>query len=342
MSENQLVQETEDLQSAEDKFFGVKTTFSKKKPEKKPESSEFEFEVVDDRPPQDRRPPRESEPIELADEELDEYSEKVQKRLKGLKFDFHEERRQKEEANRMREEAVKVAQQYASKVQEQESLISRGESALVEQIKQRTEASLIMAKDAYKKAYEEGDTDAVVETQGQMMKAQTELSDINRYENNLSQSSQKQQQQQEYNQQLARQNAAAQQQQQVALTPEAKTWADNNDWFMQDGNEEMTSLAYGAHTTAVRQGIPVNTQNYFTFIDTAMRQRFPEYDWPDKSDTDGGDAPVTTSRPSTVVAPSARNNGAKPRKVRLTATQVALAKRLGLTNEQYARSADML
>ena len=73
-----------------------------------------------------------------------------------------------------------------------------------------------------------------------------------------------------------------------------------------------------------------------------MRKSYPDYDWPDRSDTDGGDAPVTTNQPSTVVAPSTRNNGAKPRQVRLTATQVALAKRLGLTNEQYAKHAELI
>ena len=78
------------------------------------------------------------------------------------------------------------------------------------------------------------------------------------------------------------------------------------------------------------------------YIDQGMRKTHPDFDWPDNGDTDGGDATVTTNQPSTVVAPSARNNGAKPRKVRMTATQVALAKRLGLTNEQYARHAEMI
>ena len=68
-----------------------------------------------------------------------------------------------------------------------------------------------------------------------------------------------------------------------------------------------------------------------------MRSSYPNYGWQDESDTDGRTATVTANQPSSVVAPSARNNGAKPRKVQLTSTQVALAKRLGLTNEQYAK-----
>ena len=111
---------------------------------------------------------------------------------------------------------------------------------------------------------------------------------------------------------------------------------------MAEGHEDMTALAYGAHTQAVRSGIDVRSQEYFDYIDGKVRAAFPDYDWIESSDTDGRSASVTTSKPSTVVAPSARNNGAKPRKIRLTATQVALAKRLGLTNEQYARHAEML
>ena len=121
MSESQLVTETEsvDPQSPEDKFFGVKTTFEKKK---KPvaedsSSSDYEIEIVDDRPPEDRRPPKAESKSESDDEELGDYSEKVQKRLNKLKFDYHEERRQREAAERMREEAVKIAQQYATKNQ---------------------------------------------------------------------------------------------------------------------------------------------------------------------------------------------------------------------------------
>jgi len=345
MSENQLVQETEEGSTAEDKFFGVKTTFEKgkKAEEQKSESSEYEFEIVDDRPKKDRRPPRQDEPEELSDEELGKYDGNVQKRLKGLKFDYHEERRRKEEAQRTRDEAIRIAQQLSGKVQEQESLISRGETALVNQIKQRAETTLEQTRDGYKKAFEEGDTDAVVAAQEQMVKVQSELNDIHRYENNLSQN-QRPPQQQPYPQDVALQAAqnAAAQQPQIQLTQEAKEWGDSNEWFMAPDKKVMTATAYGLHEEAVDLGINVNSTQYFDHIDQGMRRSHPDFDWPDKSDTHGGDATVTTSQPSTVVAPSARNNGAKPRKVRLTATQVALAKRLGLTNEQYARHAEMI
>ncbi len=78
--------------------------------------------------------------------------------------------------------------------------------------------------------------------------------------------------------------------------------------------------------------------DYFQYIDTGMRKQFPDYSWSDDSG-DGLPATATGKRASatSVVAPSARNNGARPRKVRLSSTQVSLAKRLGLTNDQYAK-----
>jgi hypothetical protein len=334
--------------SPEEKFFGIKTTHGKKKKaEAGSESSEYEFEIVDDRPQEDRRPAKASQSSGDDDEELGDYSDKVKKRLNKLKFDYHEERRQRESAERMREEAVKVAQLYASKAQEQESLISRGEAALVNQIRERAQLHLAQAKDGYRKAYEEGDTDAVVNTQEQMLKAQSEIAEIERYRSNLNTQSQNAQayQQQAYQQDIARraaQNVAAQQRVRPQVTPEAEQWAQKNSWFMAEGHEDMTALAYGAHTQAVRSGVDVRSKEYFDYIDTKVRSAFPDYDWLDSSDTNSRSATVTTNRASTVVASSARNNGSKPRKVRLTATQVALAKRLGLTNEQYARHAEML
>jgi hypothetical protein len=142
-----------------------------------------------------------------------------------------------------------------------------------------------------------------------------------------------------YQQQIAEQSVqqVAQQQQAPQIDPEAQEWANKNSWFMQDGFEEMTSLAYGAHAGLIKRGIQPNSQEYFRQIDARLRQAFPEHDWEDNSDTYSRDAPVTHNQPSSVVAPSSRSNGAKPRKVRLTATQLSLAKRLGLTPEQYAR-----
>ena len=329
--------------SAEDKFFGVKTTIGRSSDnEEAITDPDLELEIVDDRPEEDRRAPKaSSSDSDIDDDELSGYSERVQKRINKLRYEQNEERRQREAAERLREEAVSYAQAVTAKNKEYESLIHRGEAALISQIKDKAQLSLEYARQEYKKAYEEGDTDNVVAAQESLMRAQSELQEASKYEQSLANKpvtvADDAYQQQVYQQQLAREQAVAQQQaQQPSVEPEAQDWASRNEWFMKPGFEEMTSLAYGAHAKAVQDGVAPNSPEYFQRIDSRMRSAFPDYDWQDSSDTYGRNAPVTASQPSSVVAPSSRSNGAKPRKVRLTSSQIALAKRIGLTNEQYA------
>jgi hypothetical protein len=329
--------------SAEDKFFGVKTTIGRSSDnEEAITDPDLELEIVDDRPEEDRRAPKaSSSDSDIDDDELSGYSERVQKRINKLRYEQNEERRQREAAERLREEAVSYAQAVTAKNKEYESLINRGEAALISQIKDKAQLSLESARQEYKKAYEEGDTDNVVAAQESLMRAQSELQEASKYEQSLANKpvtvADDAYQQQVYQQQLAREQAVAQQQaQQPSVEPEAQDWASRNEWFMKPGFEEMTSLAYGAHAKAVQEGVAPNSPEYFQRIDSRMRSAFPDYDWQDSSDTYGRNAPVTANQPSSVVAPSSRSNGAKPRKVRLTSSQIALAKRIGLTNEQYA------
>ena len=342
MSELQQETEDESSTSAEEKFFGVRTQIGKKLNEvettSESEASDFEYEIVDDRPKEDRRPAKTQSLSEEDDEELSGYSEKVQKRINKLRYEQNEERRQREASERMRDEAVLVAQQLAGKNKEYEALIIRGEGALINQVKQKAEMALENARAKYKKAYEEGDTDNVVSGQEDLMKAQSELTEAQRYENNLPSEEQWQPPPPNYQQPPV---APVQQQQQVAApqpSPESAMWAQKNPWFMSQDYKAMTATAYGLHEEAVRDhGLMPNSQQYFNHIDVSMRQSYPNFDWQDKSDINGRSAPVTVNQPPSVVAPSTRNNGSKPRKVQLTSTQVALAKRLGLTNEQYAK-----
>ena len=108
---------------------------------------------------------------------------------------------------------------------------------------------------------------------------------------------------------------------------------------MSPNSKRMTATAYGLHEEAiVDNNIKPNTPQYFDFIDKGMRESYPRFDWQDNSDSNGRNAPATANQNrSTVVASSNRNNGAKPRKVQMTSTQVSLARKLGITNEQYAR-----
>ena len=310
--------------SDEDKFFGVRTKIGGQQ-----EELFEEGEVVETEPEG-----------ELTDDELSGYSKRVQKRINKLKYDSHEERRKRESALAERDEAYRVAQQIAEKNREYESLIGRGEQALIGQIKERSALAVEQAKGQYKQAYEEGDTDNVVAAQEALTKATAELTEADRYAQNAARQQSQQIQQEEawaaqqQQQQLQQQQFPQPQQQPARPDPETQEWAAENPWFMSPGHEAMTSLAYGKHAELVNQGIQPNSSEYFRQIDATVRKAFPDYEWQD------GTSEVRTSpasQPSTVVAPTTRNNGAKPRTVKLTATQRSLAKRLGLTDEQYAK-----
>ena len=316
--------------SREDKFFGVTTPLQV--PEKEEASPspepEIELEIVDDIP---KQPVKQAEKEE-GDEELSDYSEKVRKRINKLKYEQHEAQRQREAAERMREEAVKYAQQLAAKNQQYESLIQRGEGALVAQIKARATIALDQAKSLYKEAYEAGDAQKIIDAQEKLLNAQSEFREAEKHERVL------QSRRPQEAQAPAPQQAQPQQVPQVPQpSQKALDWTKRNPWFGPQGNRAMTALAYGIHETLVREeNVKPDTDEYYQKIDATMRQRFPDYFEKDE-EKEEIPAPAPQRTPSNVVAPANRSNGAKPRKIQLTATQVSLAKRLGLTPEQYAK-----
>ena len=334
MSEEQMEQQGH---SAEEKFFGVKTVIGKKSDEEAQDSN-VDIEIVDDRPPEDRRPPAKEAKAEAnpdeSDDELEGYSEKVKKRINKLRYQQHEERRQREEAERLREEAIRVAQKYADQSKQYHKIIQEGEQYLVHQIRERASMAVDQAKNSYRQAYEEGNTDKILEAQEALINAQSELKSADYQLNEIKH--RPKQAPEEF-------KAPEPEQPQVHKPPEpsakALKWSQDNPWFGQE--KDMTALAYGVHEKLVRdEGFDPNSDEYFETIDRTMRSRFPDYfgEGDSGSDEPSQDEPSSsTSRsPSVVVAPSSRNNGAKPRKVRLSRTQLALAKRLGLTPEQYA------
>jgi len=128
-------------------------------------------------------------------------------------------------------------------------------------------------------------------------------------------------------------------QQAPTIDPKAVAWLKNNSWFGSDDQKEMTALAYGIHETLVtKEGVSPQSDKYYEEVDKRMRVRFPDY-FGVESTEEGNEVAETATPRSTqsVVAPSNRNNGSKPRKVQLTSTQVALAKRLGISPERYAK-----
>ena len=281
------------------------------------DNSGFEVDIVDDTPEEDKpRRPEDAEAQIPEDDEIASYGENVQKRIKQLKFEYHEERRRKEEAARLQDEAVDYARKVYEENQKLRKTLEEGEGVLVQQAKGRVEAELERAKSAYKEAYETGDPDKLIDAQEKLNSLQNEKFRVESYKP-------KPQQTQEEPVQLRQKPKVPE--------PDAKTkaWAAQNEWFGNDS--EMTGYAFGVHESLVKQGVNPQSQadEYYNRIDESMRQRFPDKFGEQQVEA----APVRQA--GSVVAPAGRS-AKKPRRVQLTSTQVALAKRLGLSAEQYA------
>ena len=291
-----------------------------------PEDEEFEIEIVDDTPEPDQgksKRPVDAEPDLPEEDEIASYSDKVQKRIKKLKYEFHEERRAKEAALRENQEAVTLARKLIEERNHLSERLSMGEQAVIEQAKKRVQAQLEQVERDYRNAYEAGDTDNVLSAQKNITRLTLEQQQIDGYRASVPQRI-------EPDQVQMRPNAPPE------PDEKAKTWLRSNPWFGQE--EEMSGYAYGVHERLIkRENITPLTDEYYNRIDAAMRHRFPEY-----FDEEGGQEvdlrPQSAPRRTPVVAPARRVSASAPRKVSLTATQVALAKRLGLTPEQYAAS----
>ena len=288
---------------------------------------DIDIEVQDDTPEEDRgRTPLPQEIVqELEADELEEYSDKVKTRLKQMKKVWHDERRAKDEAAREREEALAFARNALEENKRLKSRLTEGEKSFLDTARGAAELEMEMAKRAYKEAYEAGDSDKVVEAQAKLSEVNFKLQRIKDYRPSL---------------QTPEIEVNSNQQQQVQVPrPDQKTiaWQERNTWFGVD--EEMTSLALGLHQKLEKQygkGF-VGTDEYWDRVDTTIRKRFPEqFEEEEVKTTNGGGKPVTrTDRPATVVAPASRSTSSK--KIVLKQSQLNIAKRLGLTPEQYAR-----
>lgn len=302
----------------------------KSKPEAKAEAAGsddgFEVEIVDDTPAEDRnRAPMPKELVqELEKDELETYDEGVKTKLKQMRKVWHDERREKEAALREQQEALAFAQRLLDENKKIKGLLSAGEKEYVASQKTAAEAELAMAKRAFKEAHESGDADKMIEAQEGMNKAQMKLMSAERFKLPAS---------------LQAEESAVQTAPQQAQTPQPATradrkalaWHQRNPWYGQD--EEMTATALGLHQKLVRSGAEIGNDEYYATLDRTMRKRFPEF-FEEPAEKPKNEP---KAKPSNVVAPAVRSTSSN--KIRLTATQVQLAKKFGLTPEQYARAA---
>ena len=226
------------------------------------------------------------------------------------------------ESRRREEEAIKVAQAIKAdrdKIQEE---LGKLNSGYMSEMDGRLTNSMEATKAKLKKAVEDQDTEAMASAQLEIGKLGAE--------------------QTRYEQMKAREEAKAnapKQEKEVEIPeapkqepvkdPKAEAWAVENEWFGRD--KVMTNVAYAIHEDLVNQGVDPRTDYYYTEIDKRMRENLPH-----KFEQDSSPEEPATQQPVQTVASAHRNRGTGRNVVKLSSSEAAIAKRLGLSNEQYA------
>ena len=308
----------------------------------KPEAEDdggFEVEIENDTPRRDRgRKPDETPPEDPTEDELSEYDERVQARIKKFTRGYHDERRAKEEALREREAAEKLTKQLWDQNRKLQEQVSLGSKAYIEQSKSSAEMEFENAKKKYKEAYESGDSDAVVDAQAEVSRATLNLDKVKNM---------RPLQVEENNVQIQQRSTN-----QPAVSQRDESWMQKNTWFGTD--PEMTASALGLHQKLAKDHGAnfVGSDDYYKRVDATMRRRFPEYydgtqsyedDAPSKKASEPvyeDEPPRRATKPANVVAPASRST--PPNRIRLKASEAAIARRLGVPLEEYAKQVAQL
>jgi hypothetical protein len=312
---------------------------AKGKPEAEEDDGGFDVEIEDDTPKKDRgRKPDDTPPEDPTEDELASYDEKVQTRLKKFTRGYHDERRAKEEALREREAAEKLTKQLWEQNRRLQQQVELGSRAYIEQSKSSAEMEFESAKKKYKEAYESGDSDAVVDAQAEVSRATLNLDKVQNMRPLQAEEKDVQIQQRSTNQ--------------PAVSQRDESWMQKNTWFGTD--PEMTASALGLHQKLAKEHGAnfVGSDEYYKRVDATMRRRFPEYydgaqsyedDTPSKKVSEPAyeeEPPRRATKPATVVAPASRST--PPNRIRLKASEAAIARRLGVPLEEYAKQVAQL
>jgi len=257
---------------------------------------------------------------EKESDELSDYSDSVKKRISKLTSKFREEERQ-------RQAAIEYAEAVKKQNEDLQSRLDKLDTTYVGEFDTRVQSQSIAAKEAYRKAHEEGDADAMYEAQQSISRIALEESRLahlkaNREEQIKAAEGKAVQTQQQPQQQP--------QQAQAKPDPKAEDWAQKNSWFGQD--QPMTYAAFGLHKQLIEdEGFDATSDEYYTELDNRIRTEFPHkfQETPKKSNSPRvASAGTTASKSST---PKGR------RTVKLSASQIAIARRLNVPLEEYAK-----
>jgi len=281
-------------------------------------SSEIEIEVEDDTPEEDRGRTPLPKPLveELEQDELEDYDEKVKTKFKQMRKVWHDERREKESALREQQEAVALAQRLLEENKRIKSILVTGEKEYVATAQHAAEMELNAAKQALKQAHEEFDAEKIVEAQQALQAANFKLMQAKSFRLPPLQEDE-----------TAVQSTQSVQQPVARPDTKALAWQERNPWF--GSNKGMTAYALGLHAELEEGGVAVGSEQYYSELDKTLRKRFPDFFGVEDV------RPAQKAKANTVVAPATRSTSSN--KIKLKASQVQLAKKLGLTPEQYAR-----
>lgn len=254
--------------------------------------------------------------------ELETYSKGVQSRIKKLTERYRQEERDKAEA-------VRLSQQLLEENQKLKTRVKALDTGYLNEYNNRLESQSLAAKQMYKEAHETGDAEKMLEAQELISKIAVEKQ---RYESAKKQADQQAKIQVNRQQPAQQQQAAPQQpqQQQAKPDPRAQQWAEKNSWFGED--RVMTTAAFTIHQQLIEEeGFDPASDEYYTEIDSRIRREFPhKFDAPKKS---GGGSQVASAGNSASRSTSKQGR----RSVKLTHSQVAIAKKLGVPLEEYAK-----
>ena len=285
---------------------------------------DLEVEIEDDTPEADRGKPDNPDDLnDTSDDEVMQYSAKVQKRIDKLTAQANTERRAREKLAREHGEAVRTLQGVMSAKdqleQERHQLrkqLSQGESVYVKEVIGSLEAQLAGAQDKFRKAYENGLTDELVTAQTDIAAITHRMQLARNYTPEI------------YDEVDVPRQAPVRQAAPAAI-PDAvfNEWRGRNEWFDDPQKAPMKALAMAVHTELINRGVhpKLDATKYYTAIDNQMRKRFPEHRWPDVQRNRGSSTPGNSTS-----SPSRKNQ------VRLSQSEVSLAASLGLTAQQYA------
>jgi hypothetical protein len=281
----------------------------------KDSKDEFEIDIIDDTPEPDQgRKPLDKIVEDPTDEEINSYSDNVKKRIKELTHSRHDERRAKEATLREKQELERLANQLLAENRQLKGYVEQGTRNIAATALGAAEAEYEKARKEYKAAQEAFDADAIIAAQEALTDAKWKVQNIRNFRPQPLQTTSDVVQTQQFIQQPPK--------------PDEKSlrWQAKNQWFGADGFEEVTSYSLGLHQKLVNSGVNPQSDEYYEQIDNRVRNKFPEVFGKAESRNE--------RRPVSVVAPASRSTGSK--KIQMTTTQVALARKFGLTPQQYA------